>query len=1043
VISGNAFGIYIDGAAGSVTNQSGGVITGGATAAVLIQGGGGDVVNNGALLGAKYGVKEKAGGSVTNGASARIIGSADAAIYIGGTLGTVVNHGTLLGGLNGVYERNGGSVTNLSGGTITGTGNNGILIAGGPGTVVNANLLSGANFGVEELSGGSVINNASASITGSAVAAVYIGGTAGTVVNNGTLISSYDGVYEQSGGSVTNNVSARITGTTSTGVFITGGAGAIVNAGSLYGGKFGVQEMTGGSVTNQSGGVITGHGTAAVFITGGSGSIVNAGALLGTKYGIEETAGGSVTNQAGGSILATTGPAILITAAGTIINAGTVTGGATAVSVLRGSTLSNAGTIDANSASGAAVVFTGGVAGTSRLIVDPGATFLGTVTGDGVLELASLASVGTLTNLGTAFTNFGSLQFDGGAQWLVSGSTAAGAGMLGSIAIGGFTVGDTIDLTGFVAATETFSANTLVLKDAGAVNSTTLHIAGAFKTANFVTTDDKNGGTDITFAIPSYHTISGSYSSGITLTNQAANPVSVQSNGTIAVTSGSALYGAGGGSNSWTINNSGSISSSSKQPSDGIQLGASGTPLATGIVTNEAGGLISGTKYGIGIYSTAGSVTNLSGGRITSNNSGVLISGGAGTVVNAGTISGAIHAILDLAGGSVTNMAGGVIAGGGIKISNGAGTVVNAGTVGAVTFLDALSSNLLVVDPGAVFTGDVAGGTGTVELASAVSTGTLSGFDGTTLTNFGSLEFDPGAKWTISGNASAAGLGTIAIGGFTLGDTIDLTGFVAVSQTFDNVNDVLTLTDANSAHSMLHIQGDFVTDSFVTTSDLNGGTDVTVIATCYAAGTRIATPQGEVAVEDMRVSNLVMTVSGRTQPIVWIGHRHVDFRNHPNRQRILPVRITAHAFGQGLPKRDLLLSPDHLVFVDDVLIPIRHLVNGSSITQIERNTITYYHVELPRHDVLLAEGLPAESYLDAGARGAFANHDGVVQLHPDFAAPREDWAMLWEVRGYAPLVVFGEKLERTRRELCRQADMLALGNSQRTKPKRRAAKIAA
>src|SRR5690242_21009460 len=121
-----------------------------------------------------------------------------------------------------------------------------------------------------------------------------------------------------------------------------------------------------------------------------------------------------------------------------------------------------------------------------------------------------------------------------------------------------------------------------------------------------------------------------------------------------------------------------------------------------------------------------------------------------------------------------------------------------------------------------------------------------------------------------------------------------------------------------------------------------------------------------------------MTVSGRPQPIRWIGQRRVNFRGHPNRQRILPVRIAAHAFGQGRPKRDLLLSPDHAVYVEDVLIPIRHLINGTTIVQIQRPEITYYHMELPQHDVLLADGMPAESYLDAGTRSAFNNGDVII-----------------------------------------------------------------
>jgi hypothetical protein len=72
---------------------------------------------------------------------------------------------------------------------------------------------------------------------------------------------------------------------------------------------------------------------------------------------------------------------------------------------------------------------------------------------------------------------------------------------------------------------------------------------------------------------------------------------------------------------------------------------------------------------------------------------------------------------------------------------------------------------------------------------------------------------------------------------------------------------------------------------------------------------------------------------------------------------------------------------------------------------------------LPCHDVLLAEGLPTESYLDAGARNAFANCDGIIQLDPDFAPRLDDHAALWDAKGYAPLIVTGELLQRVRRRL--------------------------
>jgi hypothetical protein len=105
-----------------------------------------------------------------------------------------------------------------------------------------------------------------------------------------------------------------------------------------------------------------------------------------------------------------------------------------------------------------------------------------------------------------------------------------------------------------------------------------------------------------------------------------------------------------------------------------------------------------------------------------------------------------------------------------------------------------------------------------------------------------------------------------------------------------------------------------------------------------------------------------------------------------------------------MPHRDLVLSPDHSVFVDDVLIPIKHLLNGQSIVQEQVDTITYFHIELGEHDILLADGMHAESYLEDGARGAFDNADGAVGQKSDFARRR------WEAWGCAPLVLTGPKL---------------------------------
>ena len=119
------------------------------------------------------------------------------------------------------------------------------------------------------------------------------------------------------------------------------------------------------------------------------------------------------------------------------------------------------------------------------------------------------------------------------------------------------------------------------------------------------------------------------------------------------------------------------------------------------------------------------------------------------------------------------------------------------------------------------------------------------------------------------------------------------------------------------------------------------------------------------------------------------------------------MRVGEGAFAPGVPARDLLLSLDHALAIDGVLIPIRQLVNGTSIKREPVTEITYWHIELDAHDVVLAEGLPAETYLDTGNRAAFAGGH-MQRLHPDFAE------RVRETHGCLPLAASGDVVARVR-----------------------------
>ena len=191
-----------------------------------------------------------------------------------------------------------------------------------------------------------------------------------------------------------------------------------------------------------------------------------------------------------------------------------------------------------------------------------------------------------------------------------------------------------------------------------------------------------------------------------------------------------------------------------------------------------------------------------------------------------------------------------------------------------------------------------------------------------------------------------------------------------------------------------------------------------VTVPCFAAGTSIATPTGAIAVERLREGDLVTSAFGGAVAVQWVGHRHVVAARHPDPASIWPVRVAAGALAPGVPARDLFLSPEHALHIDGHLVPAILLCNGVSITQSPRQEVTYFHIELPQHDVVLAEGAGCESYLDTNNRADFANGGTVITARPNFVG--DDANAIWLANACAPQCRNGPRLEAIRQALARR-----------------------
>jgi Hint domain len=248
---------------------------------------------------------------------------------------------------------------------------------------------------------------------------------------------------------------------------------------------------------------------------------------------------------------------------------------------------------------------------------------------------------------------------------------------------------------------------------------------------------------------------------------------------------------------------------------------------------------------------------------------------------------------------------------------------------------------------------------------------------------------------------------TIALPGTTAGTRGSVVAITTGTADLDGIWQTGTIQLNNGTYDV-RVQEFQPSDTTFTTPLTPLSQELLLTVTCFAQGTPIMTEAGAVPVERLTVGTRVPTCTGRgAARVIWIGHRTIDCRRHPRPEAVTPIRISRNAFGTS-PTTDILLSPDHSVFIDDVLVPVRYLVNGTSIRREPARTVTYYHVELERHDVMLAAGLPIESFLDTGGRSAFIN-EPVTQMHPDFSS------LVWEADACAPLVVSGPQLERLRR----------------------------
>jgi hypothetical protein len=174
---------------------------------------------------------------------------------------------------------------------------------------------------------------------------------------------------------------------------------------------------------------------------------------------------------------------------------------------------------------------------------------------------------------------------------------------------------------------------------------------------------------------------------------------------------------------------------------------------------------------------------------------------------------------------------------------------------------------------------------------------------------------------------------------------------------------------------------------------------------CFLRGTTIRTAEGNRKVEDLAVGDLLPTVFGGIRPIHWIG-RYPFKKSDPAKswvRDVLPVRVARSALGPDIPDADLYVTKAHALLIDGVLVPVCHLINGTTITLYdagELDELEFFHIKLELHDVIYAEGAPCETLLSVDE-----NAVNFAEYLRQYGPP-----MIKDAR-CAPWVGFGRRIE--------------------------------